>query len=262
MKATVDAGAFFKALNRVIPLLKVSAIPALSEASIQFRDGVCTITATDLELWIQTEIPAEGDDFGVVLSGTKSIVKAGKFFRGPLTFSCADAAVSSPQITMACADKSAEFTGYPLKDYPELPRFTCEQAYTANAAQLLACIGRIKYAAQRRSDSRPVMSGVRFYRQQLYCVDGQRLAVCANDAMTVDKTFVVPADAMWILKAFGDQNVSVQVGARYVRFVADGLCAYVRRLETCDTLTTEVAIPRSERESYVVDRKEFLQRLT
>lgn len=59
MKATVDAGAFFKALNRVIPLLKVSAIPALSEASIQFRDGVCTITATDLELWVQTEIPAE-----------------------------------------------------------------------------------------------------------------------------------------------------------------------------------------------------------
>ena len=56
--------------------------------------------------------------------------------------------------------------------------------------------------------------------------------------------------------------VSVQVGARYVRFVADGLCAYVRRLETCDTLTPEVAIPRSERESYVVDRKEFLQRLT
>ena len=38
MKATVDSGAFFKALNRVIPLLKVSAIPALSEASIQFRD--------------------------------------------------------------------------------------------------------------------------------------------------------------------------------------------------------------------------------
>ena len=53
MKATVDSSAFFKALNRVIPLLKVSAIPALSEASIQFRDGVCTITATDLELWIQ-----------------------------------------------------------------------------------------------------------------------------------------------------------------------------------------------------------------
>ena len=50
MKATVDAGAFFKALNRVIPLLKGSAIPALGEASIQFRDGVCTITATDLEL--------------------------------------------------------------------------------------------------------------------------------------------------------------------------------------------------------------------
>lgn len=164
MKATVDSGAFFKALNRVIPLLKVSAIPALSEASIQFRDGVCTITATDLELWVQTEIPAEGDDFGVVLSGTRSIAKAGKFFRGSLTFSCADAAVSSPQITMACADKSAEFTGYPLKDYPELPRFTCERAYTANAAQLLTCIGRIKYAAQRRSDSRPVMSGVRFYR--------------------------------------------------------------------------------------------------
>ena len=40
MKATVDSGSFFKALNRVIPLLKVSAIPALSEASIQFRDGV------------------------------------------------------------------------------------------------------------------------------------------------------------------------------------------------------------------------------
>lgn len=67
MKATVDSGAFFKALNRVIPLLRVSAIPALSEASIQFHNSVCTITATDLELWVQTDIPAVGDDFGVVL---------------------------------------------------------------------------------------------------------------------------------------------------------------------------------------------------
>ena len=60
MKATVDSGAFFKALNRIIPLLKVSAIPALSEASIWFHDGICTITATDLELWVQADIPAEG----------------------------------------------------------------------------------------------------------------------------------------------------------------------------------------------------------
>lgn len=261
MNATVDAGAFFKALNNVIPLLKASAIPMLSEASVQFHSGVCTITTTDLEHWAQAQIPAEGNDFGVVLSGTKSIAKAGKFFRGPLTFSCADAAVSSPQITMACADKNAEFTGYPLKDYPELPRFTCEQAYTTNAAQLLTCIGRIKYAAQRRCDSRPVMGGVRFYRQQLYCVDGQRLAVCTDDTLIVDKTFIVPADAMWLLKAFGSRDVSVQVGQRYVRFSAEGLCAYVHRLETCDTLTPEVAIPRSERENYVVDRKEFLQKL-
>lgn len=59
MKATVDSGAFFKALNRVIPLLKVSAIPALSEASIQFRDGVCTITATDLELLLMVNLLLE-----------------------------------------------------------------------------------------------------------------------------------------------------------------------------------------------------------
>ena len=76
-------------------------------------------------------------------------------------------------LASSCADKSAEFTGYPLKDYPELPRFTCERAYTANAAQLLTCIDRIKYAAQRRSDSRPVMSGVRFYRQ-LFADDCKR----------------------------------------------------------------------------------------
>lgn len=230
MKATVDSGAFFKALNRVIPLEgQCDPRTERSEHSVPRR---CLYHHRHRSGAMGTDGDSgRGDDFGVVLSGTRSIAKAGKLFRGPLTFSCAGAAVSSPQITMACADKSAEFTGYPLKDYPELPRFTCERAYTANAAQLLTCIGRIKYAAQRRSDSRPVMSGVRFYRQQLYCVDGQRLAVCANDAMTVDKTFVVPADAMWILKAFGDQNVSVQVGTRYVRFAADGLCAYARRLK-------------------------------
>lgn len=199
-------------------------------SSIQFRDGVCTITATDLELWIQTEISAEGTTLALSSPAQDSLRRqevlpwpADIFLRGRGSFIPAD--------HHGLCRQSAEFTGYPLKDYPELPRFTCEQAYTANAAQLLACIGRIKYAAQRRSDSRPVMSGVRFYRQQLYCVDGQRLAVCANDAMTVDKTFVVPADAMWILKAFGDQNVSIQVGVRYVRFAADGLCAYVRRLK-------------------------------
>ena len=38
MKATVDAGAFFKALNRVIPLLRVSAIPALSPVELELPE--------------------------------------------------------------------------------------------------------------------------------------------------------------------------------------------------------------------------------
>lgn len=45
----VDAKAFSEAMNKVSRVLKKSAIPILEEIRVSVKDGVCTLTATDLE---------------------------------------------------------------------------------------------------------------------------------------------------------------------------------------------------------------------
>lgn len=58
-KATIDAKAFSEGLDQVSKALQKSSYPALSEVSVRVEDGVCILTATDLDTWLIKRIPAQ-----------------------------------------------------------------------------------------------------------------------------------------------------------------------------------------------------------
>lgn len=77
MRAVVDAKEFSKALDKVSKAVRKSKyIPVLEEVLVQFRNGRCVLTGTDLETWLTAEIPARGDDFAFIFYRTASAVKA------------------------------------------------------------------------------------------------------------------------------------------------------------------------------------------
>lgn len=263
MRNTVDAKTFSNALSSVSPLLGRAPISIVNEAHVRFHEGSCTITSTNLEHWMSATVPSDltdGEDFAFIFSNTKKVAKACQFFDGELTFTLIEG--KAPYLVMTCGSESAQFPVSPAEDYPVMPSVEPKQQYSANASDLLGRINRIKYAAQKKADSRPVMKGVRFYSTQLFCVDGYRLAVSEDETLSVQESFVVPVDVMHFLKDMGNCKVEIAVGEKYVCFSGNHLSAYIRRIESADTLTPETAIPKHERESYKINRKEYLRKLT
>ena len=87
-RCIVNAGEFQKALEKVLKVApKKCSIPVLMEVLVQFDGDACTLTCTDLELWCQASIPAEGGSCAFVLTGSRRLLTACKFLSGELEFS-------------------------------------------------------------------------------------------------------------------------------------------------------------------------------
>lgn len=84
MRFTVDARAFSDAMSKVSKVLRKSPLPILEEIAVHVENGLCTLTATDLDTWLVAELPARGDDVSFVFSRTKDVMKACAHFEGEL----------------------------------------------------------------------------------------------------------------------------------------------------------------------------------
>lgn len=51
MRFTVDARAFSDAMSKVSKVLRKSPLPILEEIAVHVENGLCTLTATDLDMY-------------------------------------------------------------------------------------------------------------------------------------------------------------------------------------------------------------------
>lgn len=120
MRATVEAKAFSDALKNAKALLRKSVIPFLEEVYVQFSGGTCILTGTDLNSWIISELPAQGDDFAFVFSRTKDVERACRYFDGTLTLEMTE--TQRGVISLSCGSRTGEFEIYPAETYPAVPK--------------------------------------------------------------------------------------------------------------------------------------------
>ena len=59
MRAIVDAKAFSEALSNVGKVIQKSAIPVLEGVLVRFKNGRCSLTASDLTTRLTVALPAE-----------------------------------------------------------------------------------------------------------------------------------------------------------------------------------------------------------
>ena len=111
-RIVVDARAFSDAMAKVSRVLKKSPLPILGEICVSVRDGICTLTATDLETWITARLPVQGDDLTFVFNRTKDVMKALAHMDGELVMELTERAENSkePQkLRLYCAQRLAEY---------------------------------------------------------------------------------------------------------------------------------------------------------
>lgn len=61
MRFTVDARAFSDAMSKVSKVLRKSPLPILEEIAVHVENGLCTLTATDLDMGVVADEPPTED---------------------------------------------------------------------------------------------------------------------------------------------------------------------------------------------------------
>ena len=264
MRAMVDAKEFSQALDKVSKTAKRSSIPVLEGVLVEIVNGRCTLTATDLTTWLTAEFPARGDDLSFVLQRTKDTVRACRHFEGELALELSETGEGKRRrlwLTLSCGPREAKIAVIIPEEFPSIGTDEYGRTFTANADRLLERTQRVKYTL-RTSDpnEKPVRCQVQFRGADVYALDGHRLACDTDPELPVPIPFMAPPDALEHLKSFGEQEVSLSFGQRYLR-ITDGFFTIYTRFNLADIFDLNSAVPKQFMEEFQVSTQEFLREL-
>lgn len=265
MRASVDAKAFVQALDRVSGIIRKSSIPVLNAVLVQFEEGRCTLTATNIETYLSAVMPAQGDDFAFLLDRPRETARAFRQFEGELGLEQTETGEGDRRritLVLSCGPRAAELHPLLPEDFPRNPEWEPKHSFTANANRLYARVERVMYAAAppKPDDFRVCRSNVQFSGNHIYAVDGCRMAWDTDLELDVPRPFMAAPDALEHLKLFGDQTVSVQLGERFAR-VTDGVTSLLFHLPEGELFKLDSAIPDKYRAEFQVSPAEFLTEL-
>lgn len=262
MRAIVDAKAFSEALNSVSKLLPKSTVPILECVLIRLEKGLCSLTASDLSTYLTLELPAQGDDFSFALQKPLTAVKACRYFKGELALELTGNDPKYPEAVFTCGQRSGRFDAYPAEEYPELPKQEELVSFTANAADLLKRIERVKYAVREPQgfSYRADQTCVQFSGNDVFCLDGYRAACDTDPALTFPRPFMTWGKSLAYLKLMGGRDVTVRVGINHIWLASDAVTICCPN-EGVDTFRLMDAVPKRFQEEFYVSPKDFLREL-
>lgn len=265
MKGTVDAKAFYQALDIVSRIPQKSKIFIAEMIHIRFSNGCCILTGTDMDAWLSAEIPAQGDNFAFVLPRIKNMVKVCRRFEGELELEVTEYGTGKSKMLkgcMRCGFRGGEFDAASSDIYPDRPELEAEHTFTANAAELLKRIERIKYAAARPSQTaRQTTSCIQFDGHRVFCLDGLRAAWDDSSSLSIPEPFMASAAHLGYLKWFSDHDTTFQIGRRYVH-ITDGMTALQIPRAEGRVFDLDAAVPKNVSKAVFVQTKEFMGELT
>lgn len=257
MTSSVDAKQFYNALHKLTGVLQRCSMPLLENIHVDFSGDRCTLSATDLNVWMIAAMPAQGDAFSFTFKNTVNVDRACRYYDGMLQMTVTGEN-GLESLSMCCGGKTGTFPVEVFDPYPERQKDTIQKYYTTNAKTLYQRSNRVRYAAAE-SDTRKDHMGVQFQNDRLFCCDGYRLAVNTDAALCVDQPFMLPVSAMRHLRSFGDADVQIGVGEKYAVFSTEELSLHIRLMDGKGGIDLESAWPATTKERYCVNRKQLLE---
>lgn len=261
-RAVVDAKAFSAALDQVSKALGKSHIPVLREVHVRIHDGSCEMTATDLDIWLINKVSSQGDDISFVFCRTLDVARACRLLEGDLTLELDDTGKGKDRklmLYMYSGNRAMEFEVMAPEDYPDYSFPDPKAAFSVNAGCLSKRIERVRYAAGKPSiGARPTAYCVQFTGNQVFAMDGIRLACDTDRDLLFPRPFITSADALSHLGLFGNKEISIELGERRGRFT-DGTAIVDFCIVSVDVYPLEGAIPERYAEEFSVQTGDLLR---
>jgi DNA polymerase-3 subunit beta len=215
MKFKINRDHFANGLIQVLNVVgsKVT-MPILSNVLIEGDKDSISLTTTNLDLGIRCRIKAEVKDPGAVTLPVKRL--AGIVRELPNIDVTLDASPNH-QVKLTSGGSTFRIMGIGKEEFPPLPEFGEEKAFSLAQAELSAMLKSVAYA-QSTDETRYILNGVYFNfkdgKLSLVATDGRRLALMAKEMEVPAAStgaIILPAKTVGELMRLLDKGEKVKI---------------------------------------------------
>ena len=182
MKFKINRDHFANGLAQVLNVVGSKAtMPILSNVLIEAEKDQISLTTTNLDLGIRCKIKAEVKETGSVTLPVKRLATIVRELPNvDVTFD----ASPNHQVKLASGGSNFRIMGIGKEEFPPLPEFGDEKAYSLEQAELAGMLKSVSYA-QSTDETRYILNGVYFNfkddKLSLVATDGRRLALVGKE---------------------------------------------------------------------------------
>jgi DNA polymerase III subunit beta len=202
MRAVCNTEVFGKKLALVSRGVSArSTIQLLGGILLEAGDGLVRLSATDMEISVQTSSPAEVEEEGRVVIPARifnDIVRS--LPGGSFSLEHDD---SGGTVRLAAGENEYRIRAYAADDFPQLPGFDAEAAFRMSGQLLVETVEKVS-RSYSRDETRPVLTGILISfeenRVRMVTTDSYRLSIketeLATTAFEGSREAIIPARAM------------------------------------------------------------------
>ncbi len=246
-------------ISSVVPT--TSSIPVLSNLLLDVEGDRITISATDLDISIISQLNGEVSEAGSITVAARRLYEIVRELPGEQV----DITTDGNQITITCSRASFKMMGMEKEQFPQIANLENEERISVNAEVLEKMIRRTVYAVAK-DETRPVLSGILWElgksEMSMVGTDGHRLARMAIKgpfAIKEEMGVIIPPKALsQVLKLLdGTDEITIAVDKAFVGFFVGDTVIYSRRIEGTFPNYQKV-IPEKNPNILVTDRLELM----
>lgn len=244
MEFSVNRNAFLAKLNDVQRAISTkTAIEILTGLKLDLTDDGLTLTGSNADITIQTQLSVTASTADLTIESTGSIVLPARFFSEivkKLPEKTMKVTVNDHyQATITSGSASFTINGLDAVNYPHLPEIDTAEQLTIAGDVLKQIISQTVIAVSRQ-ESRPMLTGIHvtIHNGELLAVatDSHRLSqrkITLTDAPEVDYDIIVPGDAFRELSRMIDDNeqLHLRVAENQILFTWGTTAFYSRLLD-------------------------------
>src|ERR687885_35275 len=228
MRAVCNTEAFGRKLALVSRGVSArSTIQLLGGILLEAGDGLVRLSATDMEISVQTSSPAEVEEEGRVVIPARifnDIVRSRPGGRFSLEHDS-----SAGTVRLAAGENEYRIRTYAADDFPQLPGFEAEGAFKMSGELLVETVEKVA-RSYSRDETRPVLTGILISfedsRVRMVTTDSYRLSIketeLATTAFEGAREAIIPARAMQevarIFSSFEEEEIEVTLGQNQALF--------------------------------------------
>ena len=267
MKFIVSSSSLLKQLNHINGVVTTNpVVPILENFLFEIEDGKLTITASDLQTSMITELDVEAKENGSIAVPAKILMETLRNLpEQPVTFSMDEKTFS---IEISSDNGRYKLAGENAIDFPKIPEVSDGVAVDISSDALASAISNTIFATSN-DELRPAMTGVYINLSEtnttFVATDGHRLiryrrVDVASDA---DQTIIVPRKALNLLKTTlptENSNVTIEFNQANAYFHFNNIKMICRLIDERFP-DFENVIPLDNENHMTINRTELLSSL-